>query len=131
MFFRPARLDGDTMIGASGREAGGERTLGYYVAHEVTHTMTADRMGLAYYDLPVWVREGYADYVGRGETFDYARVRRQLLDGVRETDPASGHYLRYVLFVAHELDVRGTSVDALLRRPRPIDEVEADVRAGR
>jgi hypothetical protein len=131
VFFRPAHLDADTMIGASGRPAGGERTLGYYVAHEATHTMTADRLGVAMYDLPVWVREGYADYVARGDTFDYSAVRRQLLENVRETDPASGHYLRYVLFVAHELDVRHVSVDSLLMQPRPIASVEADVRAGR
>jgi hypothetical protein len=131
VFFRRARLDADRMIGPSGREVEGERTLAYYVAHEVAHTMTADHLGLAYYDLPIWVREGYADYVARHGTFDYEAVRRQLLEGAPETDPASGHYLRYVLLVAHELDVTHQTLDALLRHPRSRDEVEADVVAGR
>lgn len=130
VFFRRARLDADRMIGPSGREVEGERTLAYYVAHEVTHTMTADHLGLAYYDLPIWVREGYADYVGRAGTFDYEAVRRQLLEGAPETNPASGHYLLYVLLVAHELEHAEVTVDGLLRHPRPMFEVETDVRAG-
>ncbi len=130
VFFRRAALDRDRMIGPSGRVVTGERTLAYYAAHEATHTITADHLGLAYYELPVWVREGYADYVARAETFHYASVRRQLLEGEPQTDPASGHYLRYVLLVAHELDVRGVSLETLLRAPRSRQLVEDDVRRG-
>jgi hypothetical protein len=130
VFFRPARLASNRMIGASGREVRGERTLDYYVAHEVTHTLTADYLGAGIHALPVWVREGYADYVGRHDTFDYERVRRQLIEAAPETDPASGHYLRYVLLVAHELEREHVSVDTLLRHPRPMADVETDVRAG-
>lgn len=119
------------MIGPSGRVVTGERTLAYYVAHEATHTITADHLGEAYDELPVWVREGYADYVARAETFDYARVRRQLLEGAHETDPASGHYLRYALLVAHELEVHHVELDALLGAARPQHRVEDDVRRGR
>lgn len=131
VFFRRASLATNEMIGPSGRVVRGERTLDYYVAHEVAHTLTADHLGWAYHALPVWVREGYADYVARADTFDYDAVRAQLIDGVHETDPASGHYLRYVLLVAHELDVAHVALDELLRSPRPMAEVEADVRAGR
>lgn len=131
VFFRRASLETNEMIGPSGRVVTGARTLDYYVAHEATHTMTADHLGLAYYDLPTWVREGYADYVGREATFDYDSTRAQLIDGAPETDPASGHYLRYALLVAHELDVRGVTVEELLAHPRAMADVEADVRAGR
>ena len=130
VFLRRAQLDRDRMIGPSGRVVPAERTLAYYVAHEATHTMTADHLGLAYHELPVWVREGYADYVGRGDSFDYAHVRRQLIEGAPETDPASGHYLRHVLLVAHELEVRGVSVETLLTAPRAPRDVEDEVRRG-
>ena len=131
VFVRPCRLESNRMIGRSGREVEGERTLDYYVAHEVTHTMTADFLGpAAFHSLPVWVREGYADYVGRRGTFDYDAVRTQLLEGHPHTNPASGHYLRYVLLVAHELEQRGVSVEELLRHPRPSVTVEAEVMRG-
>lgn len=131
VFVRPCRLDANRMIGRSGREVEGERTLDYYVAHEVTHTMTADFLGpTAFHSLPAWVREGYADYVGRRGTFDYDAVRAQLLEGHPHTNPASGHYLRYVLLVAHELEQRGVSVEELLSHPRASTAVEAEVVRG-
>ena len=47
-----------------------------------------------------------------------------------QTDPASGHYLRYALLVAHELDVRGVRLEDLLTAPRASTLVERDVRRG-
>ena len=44
-FIRPSNLVRGRVIGRSGVEKGGERTLSYYVAHEVTHAMTADHTG--------------------------------------------------------------------------------------
>jgi hypothetical protein len=131
VFTREARFERDRLVSASGREPDPPRTLAYYLAHEVTHTMTADRLGSAYFELPVWVREGYADYVGRGETFDYDETRARWLAGDRELDPeASGFYLRYVLLVAHLLDREGWSVERLLAAPPERDSVEARVLNG-
>jgi hypothetical protein len=43
------------------------RTLRYYLVHEVTHLMLADRVGrLGIVDVPIWVNEGFADYVALG-----------------------------------------------------------------
>lgn len=130
VFTREARFERDRLVSASGREPDPPRTLAYYIAHEVTHTMTADRLGASYFDLPVWVREGYADYVGRGETFDYDETRERMIAGDRELDPqASGFYLRYVLLVAHLLDREGWTVERLLTAPPDRDALEARVLA--
>ncbi len=132
VFTRPAHFDRDRLVGPSGHETPGERTLAYFLAHEITHTLTADRMGLAFFELPAWVREGYADYVGRGPAFDYEGTRALLLAGDRTLDPAaSGLYLRYVLLVAHLLDREGWPVEALLARPPARVVLEARVREGR
>lgn len=121
------------MTGPSGREATGERTLGYFLAHEVTHTLTADALGpRAYLALPAWVREGYADYVARGATFDYEAERARWLAGDPDLDPrASGLYLRYVLLVAHLIDREGWSPEQVLRAPPGRDALEQRVREGR
>jgi hypothetical protein len=132
VFLRRASLEDNTMIGPSGRRITDGRTLDYYVAHEVTHTITADLLGArGYYALPVWAREGYADYVGRGAAFDYDDARGGLLRGERVLSPKqSGHYLRYALFVAHLLDREGWTVERLLREPPDERALEARVRAG-
>lgn len=50
-----------------GRSVPPPRTLRYYLVHEVTHLMLADRVGrLGIVDVPVWVNEGFADYVALG-----------------------------------------------------------------
>src|SRR6478752_10258835 len=99
VFIRPASVRRGRVVGASGVEKGGERTLAYYVAHEITHAMTADRIGrLAYRELAVFQVEGYADYVAFVRPVDVGQGRRQLLAGNADMDPqGSGHYDRYRL----------------------------------
>jgi hypothetical protein len=129
VFTREARFERNRLVGASGREAEPPRTIDYYLAHEVTHTLTADALGLAYFDLPEWVREGYADYVARGDTFDYDAVRARFVRGERDLDPrSSGVYLRHVLLVSHLLDREGWDVRSLLRAPPDHDALEQRVR---
>lgn len=97
---------------ASGAVPGRERTLSGTIAHETVHLLTAKRIGewrLA--RLPVWKREGYADFVA-GETSvggdaDEARVRA--------TDPGSPVLIYYEgrRRVAAALARNGGDVDAL------------------
>jgi hypothetical protein len=133
VYTRPAHFARDRLVGPSGREATGERTLAYFLAHEVTHTLTADFLGpQAYEALPAWVREGYADYVARGDGFDYEGTRALLRAGDRSLDPsASGLYLRYVLLVAHLIDHEGWSPEQVLRAPPDRAALEARVRSER
>jgi hypothetical protein len=43
------------------------RTLSYYLIHEITHLMVADRVGaVGIVRMPRWVNEGFADYVALG-----------------------------------------------------------------
>jgi hypothetical protein len=43
------------------------RTLSYYLIHEITHLMVAERVGaLRIVRMPRWVNEGFADYVALG-----------------------------------------------------------------
>lgn len=73
VFLRHSDIGRDIVFGASGRPAAPPRTLAYYGAHEIAHSFTAERLGagkLWNRELPQWVREGYADYVGMGGRVD-------------------------------------------------------------
>lgn len=130
VFIRPSRVERDRVIGASGVEKGGDRTLAYYIAHEVTHAMTADRIGrYACYQLAAFQREGYADYVAFARPVDVARGRRDLLADTVDMDPRrSGHYDRYRLLVGYLLQERHYSVDDLLGARLERSKVEAELR---
>ncbi|MEP7272443.1 MAG: hypothetical protein ABI882_13150, partial [Acidobacteriota bacterium] len=107
VFLRDAIIEDNCLIGPQGNRVPGDRTLDYFIAHEITHTLTGQSLG--WYDyhvrLPQWVREGYADYVGKGSSFNYDEARRAFLAGSPQMDWAkSGLYWRFHLLVAHLLD---------------------------
>ena len=118
VFLRRADVAGDRLYGQSGRPAAPPRTLAYYIAHEVAHTLTAKRLGpgrLWNWGLPQWVREGYADYVGLGGRVDIADLHRRYLVGDPELDFTRSHtYSRFRMLTAYLLQRRGWTVDQLL-----------------
>jgi hypothetical protein len=116
VFMRDAIIEENCLIGPSGSRVSGVRTLDYFIAHEIAHTLTGQAIGgLKYHRLPQWVREGYADYVGKGSAFNYDEARKAFLAGVPEMDWAkSGLYWRYNLLVAFLLEKHGWSVQRLL-----------------
>ena len=130
IFLRPSHVEGNRLVGRSGNETPGERTLSYFIAHEVTHTMLARRIGrLRYARLQRWQVEGYADYVGKAGAFDFERTLAAFRAGTSELDPKrSGLYLRYHLLVAYLLDREGMTPEALLAAPIEKAEVEARLR---
>ena len=130
-FIRPADVRRGRVRGPSGVEKGGERTLAYYVAHEVTHALTADRVGRWHFRrLASFQVEGYADYVAFARPVDVPRGRAQLIAGTFDMDPRrSGHYDRYRLLVAYLLEHRQLSVDELLAHRLDGAQIEGQLRA--
>lgn len=129
VFIRPSSVERNRVIGASGVEKGGARTLGYYIAHEVTHAMTADRIGrYGSSRLAAFQREGYADYVAFAAPVDVVAGRRALRAGSIDMDPKrSGHYDRYRLLVGYLLQQRHFSVERLLGERLERGEIEAEL----
>lgn len=87
VFLRDALIADNRLISPRGVPVSGDRTLDYFIAHEVTHQLTGHAIGpVRYYRLPQWVRDGYADYVGEGNAFDYDEAKRAFLAGAPEMD---------------------------------------------
>jgi hypothetical protein len=133
IFVRPASIVRGTVTGPLGNEATGQRTLTYFIAHEITHAMTADRVGRwRYHRLAPFQQEGYADYVAFDHhlhRLDVARARDALERDVPEMNPRrSGLYARHELLVAFLLDQGRLSVDQLLAHPLDATQVEAELR---
>jgi hypothetical protein len=131
-FLRPFSIERGRLIGPSGDDKPGERTLAYFIAHEVTHTMTGDRLGRRRYrHLAAFQQEGYADYVAFARPVDFAAGREALLRDAPEMDPKrSGLYRRYELMVAHLLERQGMTIDQLLADRIDPAPVLAALRAG-
>jgi len=131
VFIRPFDLERGTVIGKAGKEKTGERNLVYFIAHEVTHAMTADAIGrFRYAQLAAFQVEGYADYVAFARAVDFAAGRAALAREDPEMNARrSGLYRRHELLVAWLLERRGLSAAQLLSGPLDARAVEREVLA--
>lgn len=117
VFLRNADIDTDTVYGRSGKATERPRTLTYFATHEIGHTLTAERLGpfnLWNWRLPVWIREGSADFIGFGGGVDVESAYRRYRTHDPFLDPRSGHYDRYRLLVAYFIERKGWTMDRLL-----------------
>jgi hypothetical protein len=131
IFLRAVHFDANRLLRPSGEEVPGERTLVYYMAHELAHALVARELGIVrHWRLPAWKNEGYADLLAKGRDFDYQRVREQFRRKERELDPRrSGLYLRYHLLVAYLLERQGIPLSELLERDFDPARVEQEILA--
>jgi hypothetical protein len=130
IFLRPAHVESNRLLNPAGKEVMGERTLAYFIAHEVTHTMLARRIGrLAYARLSRWQVEGYADYVAKGGTFSFDENLAAFQADDPRLDPRrSGLYLRYHLLVQYLIGHKGMTPEQLLAAPIDPQPIENDLR---
>ena len=128
---RPHDIGRGTVFGRSGEVKSGGRTLAYFIAHELAHAMTADRIGRwRYHRLAAFQTEGYADHVAFDRGLDLRAERDALARGAPEMDPKrSGLYRRYEWLVDYLLDRRGMSVEALRAAPLDRRQIESELLA--
>ena len=131
IFLRPVNIEHNRLISPTGREVEGERTLVYFLAHEMTHSLEVNYLGrTAYWRMPQWKREGYADVVGRGGEFNFA----EQLAAYQRRDVSmdygrSGLYLRFQLMVAYLMERKGVGVRDLLDRKFDAAAIERELRS--
>jgi hypothetical protein len=130
IFLRDAIVEENRLISPSGKPVANERTLDYFMTHEIGHTLTKQATGsIRHWQMPEWITEGYPDYIGRGDAFHYDEARQAFLSEAHEMDRwKSGLYLRYNLLVTYLLDKQHWSVQQLLQKPIDQKTVENAIR---
>ncbi|MEI6462335.1 MAG: hypothetical protein WCO33_01540 [bacterium] len=67
IFLRKADVTNNRLYGPSGKQVGGDRTLTYFMAHEITHSLEYDQLGIGRYPIQTnWLLEGYSEYIAHG-----------------------------------------------------------------
>ena len=123
-FFSGANFETDELILPTGYHTQPPRTLSYYGAHEFTHIATAEKVGwIGIARMPVWVREGIADYVAmppeRAATL-YSKIGEE--DADLTMMRAYGVYAPYRLLVTYFLEEAEWSIDQLLASDLTLEE---------
>lgn len=126
VFIRAASVEAGLVVGPSGQFIKAPRTLAYYAAHEIGHSIIGEQVGIvAHYLQPVWVREGLADYIGLPGAKDAERLGVLLRMGDASMDPKrSGLYARYRYLVMLALK-KGWTMEQLLATRLSLQEAEA------
>jgi hypothetical protein len=106
------------------------RTLAYFCAHEVTHIVVNEHLGVISAERqPTWVHEGFPDYVAIEQRQSFDELRRAL--GGRPVDVQMmqqfGSYPRYRLLVTYFLEQRRWPVDQLLATRLSLEEATAQM----
>ena len=132
IFLRGADIDANRLIGPSGNEVPGERTLSYYIATEAIHTLIFDELGgVAYWRLPRWKNRA-TPITSPGGRISITNVGDQLRRGDHEMDPKqSGLYLSYNLLIAYLLDHQGIRVNELLKQDIDPEPLEVEILKGK
>lgn len=105
-----------------------ERRFSHTLAHEVTHVLLLERLGLfRFLSLARWKNEGYCDYIARESSYDYDAGIRQLCSGRGQTS-ASFSYFRYRLHMSLLLQEQHSSIEVVLVREYDTDTLDAAVR---
>ena len=131
VFLRDSRVEDNRLISPLGTPVAADRPLDYFIAHEITHVLTGTALGpVRSLFLPQWVREGYADHIGKGSVIDLDVARAAFLADAPEMDyQRSGLYRRFHLLVAWSLQHDGFTVQRLLHDPPLQSAVESAVKS--
>ncbi len=133
VFLRDGVIAENRMLTRAGRPVPGERTLDYFIAHEIAHSLAARVAGWSgNHGLAEWVREGYPEYVARRGSFDYEETRRALVAGTleRKQPGKAPPYKRYCLLVACLIERGHWTVRDVMRTTVTETEVERAIRTG-
>jgi hypothetical protein len=130
-FLSQANFDANRLI-HRGYVAPPPRTLAYFCAHELTHVVTGEHIGMVtLLRLPEWVREGIADYVAIENRESFEQLRDAL--GDRPVDvrmmQTYGSYPRFRLLVTYFIEKKGWSIEQLFATKLSTDEALTAMRA--
>lgn len=127
VFLSGAVIKENRLISPSGAPDFFGRTLDHFIVHEITHVLTGKSVGgWKLYYLPTWKKEGYAEYAGYGDAFNYNKAAQAFLIGAPEMNiPSSVPYLRYTLLVAYLLDKQQWSPIKMFEASISQNEIEA------
>ncbi len=126
VFIGRADPDSDRVMTSAGEPKSPPRTLGYYAAHEIAHTLIKQQLTPSQQlKLPRWVNEGLADDIGFGDDADIKGLIHRLQTSDPDLDPArSGHYDRYRLLVRYMMKRKGWTAAELVTSFMPQSEAE-------
>lgn len=106
-----------------------DRPLSYFIAHEIIHKILMKNNGRFNFSTPSWIEEGYADFIAKGDQFNYLENLKLLKLHAPELDPSQGLYRNYHLHVYFLFKYQNYSILKLLTEKPDFDKVNKELLA--
>jgi len=92
-----------------------QRDLVYFITHEVVHALLYDEVGYIsnFINYPRWFQDGYPDYIAKN-SFDFENNLMQFKSNKKRLTVQSGLYVRYHLYVAYLMDIKGFTIKEII-----------------
>jgi hypothetical protein len=127
IFIRPSDLARQRIISPPDWAfAQDDRPLSYFMAHEITHSLESHYAGRWNLKVPVWLWEGYAEYIGVGAV-DFNHYLDLYKAGSPTMDPDKGSYARYLLYVLYLIEYKHLGIKFLILHPPSRQSIEKGI----
>lgn len=104
------------------------RTISGTIAHEVTHTLIKNRIGLLkYMRLDDWKNEGYADFIAKESSFNFLIGMYFLCNSQTPSSP-SFQYFKYRLYVKYLIQDKKISFNKILNDHFNLKHLDTQIR---
>lgn len=121
IFLRKVDIKNNRLYGNSGKVAAGDRTLDYFLAHEITHQLEFMSMPWYKYSLKEnWLLEGYSEYIAH-DSQNYEEALRYYLE-VPENSGAK-RYTRMRTMVTYLLEKENVKIADIWGKTDEYDSV--------
>lgn len=130
IFLRRVDIKNNRLYGPSGKVAAGDRTLDYFMAHEMTHRLEFESMPWYKYSIKGnWIQEGYSEYIAH-DSQNYEAALRYYLEVPENT--GAKRYTKFRTVVTYLLEKEKMSIsniwsktgdnDLIVRKAIPEDK---------
>ncbi len=116
-FIRPSVISENKIIPPGSNLLDAEqRDLVYFITHEVVHALLYDEVGYIsnFINYPRWFQDGYPDYIAKN-SFDFEDNLVQFKNNEKRLTVQSGLYVRYHLYVAYLMDIKGYPIKEIIK----------------
>lgn len=116
----------DSWVFAKAPHSLADRPLSYFIAHEMIHRLQFYRFG-SLANKSTWIREGYADYIAKGNEFNFAKNLDLSKRNEPEMNPQLGLYKYYHLLVYYLIREKRLSIKQIVETNPSSSEVEKEM----
>lgn len=104
----------DNSIFRNGEE-NNKRSLSAVIAHETTHSLLENNLGILKYKLlPSWKNEGYCDFIAQESSYDPQKGLKEMYQNKDVTDSPSFYYFKSKIYTEYLLKEKNLTLEAFL-----------------